>query len=92
MVVLPDGTEVPNIPPPSPDDSSESGSSDYSSDEYENLNFTLGLNLGGATNYDTWRLLPTNRVVLPLVSRRPLRYSTHTFHAAGVFSFAQLAQ
>jgi hypothetical protein len=85
---MPDGTELTNIPPQSPLEEDEPSSEDDGSpDEYDTMEFSIARNLGGTASTRTWKRLPVNRVTLPLVSQRPLRYSTYPDPFPGVFNF-----
>jgi hypothetical protein len=89
MVAMPDGTELVNqAPSPSPEPESEE--EDEDPDEYDTMAFTLGRNLGGPTPFGAFGRLSRNRVVLPQVSLRPLRYSTRWENQVGTYNFARL--
>jgi hypothetical protein len=89
MVAMPDGTELVNqIPLPSPEPESEE--EDEDPDEYDTMAFTLGRHLGGPTPFGAFGRLSRNRVVLPQVSLRPLRYSTRWENQVGTYNFARL--
>ena len=75
MIILPDGTTEPNIPPlEQPDEDVDQDK--HSEDEYDSLHFSLGRNLGGAIGNNTYGTLRRYRVLPPLIGRRPLLYST----------------
>lgn len=84
---MPDGTELVNIPPPSPEESDSDD--EHSPDEYDNFQFSIGRSMGGVSRYHAWTRLPTNRVYPPRISARPIRYSTDPRRVPGVFSFAR---
>ena len=88
MVLLPDGTLVPNEPPPTP--MQEPQEDPPSGDEYDHFRFYLGQNLGGRVHEGNYGRLPTKRVRVPHISRRPLQYSTTNDPArvTGVYCFS----
>ena len=88
MVILPDGTTEPNIPPPEPPDE-DVDENNSSNEEYDSLNFSLGQNLGGAIGNNTYGTLRLYRVLPPLIDWRQLFYSTVQLNTRcpGIYNF-----
>ena len=81
MVLLPDGTMEPNIPPPD-EPEEEVNEDDSTDDEYDTINFSLGRNLGGTVGEYHYGRLGRYRVVPPILDddhcHTLLHYWTHT--------------
>lgn len=86
MVLMPEGDELVNIPPPAVDPAPVD---EDEPEEYDVLGFTIGRSLGGSWYERTWTRLGRNRVVVPPIGTRPLRFSTAAYPGTGTFSFAR---